>query len=69
MFDGVGAGPGRDRPHGPGDAASRTAGRARRAAATIDPFVALEKLADLHARGVVDAAEFAAKKRELLGRI
>ena len=34
-----------------------------------DPFVALERLADLHARGVVDAAEFAAKKAELLGRI
>ena len=34
-----------------------------------DPFVALEKLADLHARGIVDANEFAAKKQELLKRI
>lgn len=36
---------------------------------TADPFVALEALADLHARGVLDAAEFAAKKAELLKRI
>jgi hypothetical protein len=34
-----------------------------------DPFAALERLADLHARGVLDAAEFAAKKAELLKRI
>lgn len=37
--------------------------------AASDPFVALEKLADLHARGIVDAGEFAAKKAELLKRI
>ena len=34
-----------------------------------DPFAALERLADLHARGIVDAAEFSAKKAELLKRI
>lgn len=39
------------------------------AAAAIDPFVALEKLAELHARGIVDAEEFAHKKGELLKRI
>ena len=36
---------------------------------TVDPFVALEKLADLHARGVLDDREFATKKAELLKRI
>ena len=34
-----------------------------------DPFVALEKLAALHARGILGDAEFAAKKAELLERI
>lgn len=34
-----------------------------------DPFAAIERLADLHARGVLDAAEFAAKKKELLALI
>ena len=34
-----------------------------------DPFVALEKLADLHARGIVDHDAFEAKKAELLKRI
>ncbi len=38
-------------------------------AAAPDPFAALERLADLHARGIVDAQEFAAKKAELLARI
>ena len=38
-------------------------------ASTIDPFVALERLADLHARGIVDDQEFARKKSELLDRI
>ncbi len=38
-------------------------------AASIDPFVAIEKLADLHARGILDADEFATKKSELLKRI
>lgn len=37
--------------------------------AAIDPFIAIEKLADLHARGILDAEEFAAKKSELLKRI
>ena len=37
--------------------------------AAPDPFVALEKLAALHARGIVGDDEFAAKKRELLARI
>lgn len=35
----------------------------------VDPFTALEKLADLHARGILDADEFASKKSELLKRI
>ena len=35
---------------------------------TIDPFDALERLAALHARGIVDA-EYRAKKAELLARI
>lgn len=43
------------------DPATRPAG--------IDPFVALEKLADLHVRGIVSDNEFAAKKAELLARI
>lgn len=43
--------------------------RVAAASAGVDPFVALEKLADLHARGVVSDSEFAAKKTELLGRI
>ena len=37
--------------------------------AAIDPFAALEKLAALHARGIVDDDEFAAKRIELLERI
>jgi hypothetical protein len=42
---------------------------AHAAQSAADPFAALERLADLHARGVLDAAEFAAKKAELLKRI
>ncbi len=34
-----------------------------------DSFTALERLADLHRRGIVDDGEFAAKKAELLKRI
>ncbi len=34
-----------------------------------DPFAALEKLAQLHQRGVIDAREFETKKAELLARI
>lgn len=34
-----------------------------------DVYQAIEKLADLNARGVLDDAEFAAKKKELLARI
>lgn len=34
-----------------------------------DPFTALERLSDLHRRGVISDAEFAAKKAELLDRI
>jgi len=34
-----------------------------------DPFAAIERLADLHARGVLDEEEFRTKKAELLARI
>jgi hypothetical protein len=34
-----------------------------------DAAARLERLADLHARGVITDAEFEAKKAELLGRI
>lgn len=39
------------------------------AVVSIDPFVALEKLAGLHGRGIIDDHEFATKKAELLRRI
>ncbi len=42
---------------------------ARAAGSSGDPFIALEKLADLHARGIVGDDEFAAKKAELVKRI
>jgi hypothetical protein len=38
-------------------------------ASTDDAAASLEKLADLHARGVITDAEFEAKKADLLGRI
>ena len=53
----------------PGTGDIEPAEHADPAAADPDPFAALEKLAALHARGIVDAAEFAAKKAELLKRI
>ncbi len=34
-----------------------------------DIFVKIERLADLHGRGILSAAEFEAKKSELLGRL
>jgi len=34
-----------------------------------DIFALLERLADLHAKGILSAEEFAAKKAELLNRI
>ena len=37
--------------------------------AAVDPFLALEKLAALHARGIVSDDEFVAKRIELLERI
>jgi hypothetical protein len=37
--------------------------------ASADPFVALERLAELRDRGVLTEAEFAAKKQELLDRL
>lgn len=36
---------------------------------TGDIFASIEKLADLHARGILSQQEFAAKKAELLGRL
>lgn len=53
----------------PSRAADDRALATRPAPLAADPFVALEKLAALHARGIVDASEFAAKKAELLKRI
>jgi hypothetical protein len=38
-------------------------------AASDDVFAALERLADLHKKGVLSVEEFAAKKAELLARI
>ncbi len=35
----------------------------------LDPFAAIERLADLHAKGILGDDEFAAKKAELLARI
>lgn len=40
-----------------------------RASAQLDPLVALERLKELHDRGVLSDEEFETKKRELLGRI
>ncbi|MDQ6683486.1 MAG: SHOCT domain-containing protein [Pseudomonadota bacterium] len=37
--------------------------------AGVDVFVAIEKLAALHAKGILTEAEFAAKKSELLSRV
>ena len=57
--------------HGAGDA--RGLGEAKVAAnatgEAYDAITAIERLAELHARGVLSDAEFAAKKAELLGRI
>ena len=55
-----------------GDQPSRPESRPHAPAATtesFDPFVAIEKLAQLHARGILGDDEFQAKKRELLERI
>ena len=46
------------------DAGQPSAGKA-----SDDVFVHIERLHDLHRKGVLDATEFAAKKRELLARI
>jgi hypothetical protein len=35
----------------------------------LDVFAAIERLAELHARGVLTAEEFSAKKAELLSRL
>jgi hypothetical protein len=40
-----------------------------RAAGADDVFGKIERLHDLHRKGILDAAEFAAKKQELLARI
>ncbi|MFO1209618.1 MAG: SHOCT domain-containing protein [Amaricoccus sp.] len=42
---------------------------ASRPGETDDTFAKLERLAELHARGILTAAEFEAKKKELLARI
>jgi hypothetical protein len=34
-----------------------------------DIYTAIERLADLHAKGILNDAEFSAKKAELLGRL
>jgi hypothetical protein len=50
-------------------AAGSAAGSAGASSSGIDPFDALERLATLHARGILDEAEYRAKKAELLARI
>ena len=52
----------------PASAPAAAAAPARRRSAE-DAAASLDKLADLHARGVITDAEFEAKKAELLGRI
>ncbi len=50
-------------------AVPRTVAPAAAATTSDDAAASLERLADLHARGVITDAEFEAKKAELLGRI
>jgi hypothetical protein len=56
---------------GAAEPASRPSSQAspRTPSAETDPFAAIERLAELHARGVIDDDEFRAKKAELLARI
>jgi hypothetical protein len=46
-----------------------TAGSAPQAGSSGDPLALLERLAELHAKGILSAEEFAAKKAELLSRL
>jgi len=57
--------------HGVGDAkgAGDTKGAGDAKGPAHDVITAIERLAELHARGILSDAEFAAKKAELLGRI
>jgi hypothetical protein len=50
-------------------ATEQLATTSRAAAAHEDILAAIERLAELHARGVLTEAEFSAKKAELLDRL
>ena len=50
-------------------ATEQPATTSRAAAAHEDILAAIERLAELHARGVLTEAEFSAKKAELLDRL
>jgi hypothetical protein len=50
-------------------AAEQQAATSRAAAGHEDILAAIERMAELHARGVLTEAEFSAKKAELLGRL
>jgi len=62
-----GAGPDRQAAPPPADAASPSADRVEDEAVGV--FTKIERLADLHAKGVLSQAEFETKKAELLARI
>jgi len=50
-------------------ATEQLATTSRAAAAHEDILAAIERMAELHARGILTEAEFSAKKAELLGRL
>jgi hypothetical protein len=49
--------------------AEQVAATSRAASGHEDILTAIERLASLHARGILTEAEFSAKKAELLGRL
>ena len=50
-------------------AAEQQAAPSRAAGGHVDILAAIERMAELHARGILTEAEFSAKKAELLGRL
>jgi Short C-terminal domain len=50
-------------------AAQQQAAPSRAAGGHVDILAAIERMAELHARGILTEAEFSAKKAELLGRL
>jgi hypothetical protein len=50
-------------------AAEQQAATSRAAGGHVDILAAIERMAELHARGVLTEAEFSSKKAELLGRL